>query len=735
MSTNRSATVGVIGGGLGGLAAACTLAARGYSVVLLEKNPWLGGKAALWEEQGFRFDMGPTILTLPSVLARIFDEAGRRLDDYLELVRIDPQWRSFFTDGTTLDLLADIDQMSAGLDAFSRGTGPSYRRFMEHSARLHRISDRFFFWRPVGGLRDMFDVKTAFEPSLLPELLAMRPGSSVAATVRSHVPDARVAQMLDHFTQYVGSAPDASPAVLCGIAHMQTSEGVWYPLGGTGAVPRALTRLATELGVEIRTGTGVRRILLTEDGGVRGVETEAGEHIPLDAVVSNSDAVRTHRELLGGKAATRFERRRRYEPACSGVVLYLGLDRRYDHLLHHNFVFSHDPEEEFEAIYRRGEPAADPTCYVCAPARTEPGVAPPGGEALYVLVHTPYLRPHHDWDRLFPTYRKTILEKLRSTGWIDGHRGSYSRRALADPCRHPSALRRPERRHLRHCLPRALAGGLQAVQSQSGRKGSLPRGWRCPPRSGDANGPDVGMDRRGRTRLRRRGKPGGSRQTPLGCRRPLFAIPRRSEVVLPSPEPATPADSSPPVLARRSPLLVRFFIRHVKRFYLARNFHAVRLSRSGRPGPLPGGPLIVVLNHPSWWDPLVGIVLTELFPDRSHFAPMDADALRRYRIFDRMGMFGVESGHSEGLESSFAPAAPSLLDRGPRSGSRLRVALPTRRTAAGRSTRSGASRTPPEAGGHSAAGSGVSLLGRALSRSAGPVRPSHHCRTGRRPIR
>ena len=110
--------------------------------------------------------------------------------------------------------------------------------------------------------------------------------------------------MLDHFTQYVGSAPDASPAVLCGIAHMQTSEGVWYPLGGTGAVPRALTRLATELGVEIRTGTGVRRILQAGEGGVRGVETEAGEHIPLDAVVSNADAVRTHRELLGGKAAT-----------------------------------------------------------------------------------------------------------------------------------------------------------------------------------------------------------------------------------------------------------------------------------------------------------------------------------------------------------------------------------------------------------------------------------------------
>ncbi len=122
----------------------------------------------------------------------------------------------------------------------------------------------------------MINLKTTFEPSLLRDLLALHPGRSVAGTVRSHVPDARVAQMLDHFTQYVGSAPDASPAVLCGIAHMQTGEGVWYPRGGTGAVPRALARLAIELGVEIRLATGLRRILLAGDGGVRGVETESG---------------------------------------------------------------------------------------------------------------------------------------------------------------------------------------------------------------------------------------------------------------------------------------------------------------------------------------------------------------------------------------------------------------------------------------------------------------------------
>jgi len=422
----------VVGGGLAGLASACTLAARGYAVTLLEANSWVGGKAAVLAEQGYRFDMGPTILTIPGVLRRIWAEADRDLDTALDLVPLDPQWRSFFTDGSTLDLVADVAEMQRTLDSYAPGTGSAagYGRFMALAERLHRLSDDFFFWRSVGGLGDMFDPRRGMSLGVLREVMNMRPGHSVAGTVRSFVADPRTAQMLDHFTQYVGSAPDASPAVLCGIAHMQSHDGVWYPRGGTGAVPRALSSLAIDLGVEIRTRTEVRRIIV-EGGRVRGVETAAGERLPAAAVVSNSDSVRTHRELLTAPAGDRFLGRRRYEPACSGVVLYLGLDRRYEQLIHHNFVFSADAHEEFETIYRRGEPAPDPTCYVCAPAITEPEGAPPGGEALYVLVHTPYLRPHHDWKAMFPAYRKRIIEKLESTaGLRDLERHIVFERAL-----------------------------------------------------------------------------------------------------------------------------------------------------------------------------------------------------------------------------------------------------------------------------------------------------------------
>jgi phytoene desaturase len=415
----RQVSIAIIGGGLGGLSAACVSAARGHRVTLYDKNAWLGGKAAVLHEDGFRFDMGPTILTVPRVLHRIFGEAGRKLDDYLDLVRLDPQWRCFFADGSRIDLREDVDVMAGEMERFAPGTGAGdgYRRFQDLSAHLHDVSNRFFFWKPVEDLFDTIDVRANLNPATLRDVLSLRMGATVAGTIRGKVKEERLAQMLDHFVQYVGSSPYGAPAVLCAIAHMQAADGVWYPIGGTRAVADALIRLGRELGVEFRPGSDVVRIMV-ENGAATGLVTATGETNRYDRIVSNMDSVRTYSELVGGELG-RNAQRRRYEPACSGVVLYLGLKKRYDHLLHHDFVFSHDPEEEFHHIYGRGEPAPDPTCYIAAPAGTDPSVAPDGGEALYVLVHTPYLRPHHDWRRMFPAYRQAILDKLKRTAGLD----------------------------------------------------------------------------------------------------------------------------------------------------------------------------------------------------------------------------------------------------------------------------------------------------------------------------
>jgi phytoene desaturase len=416
--------VGIIGSGLAGLSSACTLAARGHQVEVFEKNPWLGGKAAPLQAQGFRFDMGPTILIQPSVLKRIFAEANRNLEDYIPMVRLDPQWRCFFEDGTRIDLRDNAAEMAASLEKIWPQMGAGYLKFLEQSEQLHSISDRFFFWRSIGSMRDTMDVKGAFDLKVLRDVMRMRLGKTVSGVIREHIADANVAQMLDHFVQYVGSSPDASPAILCAIGHMQMEEGIWYPMGGTRAVPEGLVKLGTELGVVFHTSTDVLRVTTSADsrntsaGRVTGLLTGDGQTHKFDAVVSNSDAVRTHRELVGGPAARHFENRRSYEAACSGVVLYLGLNKRYDHLAHHDFVFSRDPHEEFRAIYEEGEPAPDPTCYLAATAQTDPTSAIPGGEALYVLVHTPYLRPHHDWSKMLPAYRQVILDKLKRTAGL-----------------------------------------------------------------------------------------------------------------------------------------------------------------------------------------------------------------------------------------------------------------------------------------------------------------------------
>jgi diapolycopene oxygenase len=409
--------VGVIGSGLGGLSAACVLAARGYKVTVFEKNSWLGGKAAVLNQDGFRFDMGPTILICPSVLERVFSEAGERLSSYLNLIPLEPQWRSFFSDGSVLNLLGNEQEMQNELQRYSPKSVDGYRNLQATSAELHGISDRFFFWKSIGSMWDTFQTGSALNLTLLRDVSKMKLGQTVAGAIRREIKDERVAQMLDHMVQYVGSSPEKTPAILCAIAHMQASEGVWYPMGGTRAIPEALVKLARRLGVEFRTDCPVSRVT-TSSNSVTGVETASGEQVALSAVVANSDAVRTYRELLGGEIARDFDRRRSYEPACSGIVMYLGLKRQYPHLAHHNFVFSRDPKEEFHAIYNDGQLPPDPTCYLCAPSRTESSVAPAGREALYVLVHVPYLRKNQDWSQIYPQYRKVILEKLKQTAGL-----------------------------------------------------------------------------------------------------------------------------------------------------------------------------------------------------------------------------------------------------------------------------------------------------------------------------
>ncbi|TVQ52788.1 MAG: phytoene desaturase [Phycisphaerales bacterium] len=415
----------VIGGGLAGLAATVELASNGYAVTLVEKNEHLGGKMNVLSEKGFSFDMGPTILTLPHVIAGIIERTGRNVADYLDLINLDPQWRCLFEDQTVIDLHQDpmvmADAMDQQFPAAKPGSG--YRDFIEYSRRMYRLSERVFFYRDLGSAMDMMRQTSPNDFGLLRDVMAMRMHSTMAKTVHRSVKEPHLQQLCEHFLQYVGSSPFLAPAILSLIAAAQTDHGCCYAMGGTRMVARTLENIARELDVEILTGVGVQRII-HDNHRATAVELEDGRIIPARSVVSNCDVQRTNRDLIGSAKSSQEQRAiaSQYTPACSGVVLYLGLDRQYDHLAHHNFLFSEDSEREFNDIYHRGVPAPDPTIYLAVPSRTDPDQAPEGGEALYALIHTPYRRPGQNWDGadgLFAQYRPTVIDKLKRFGMDD----------------------------------------------------------------------------------------------------------------------------------------------------------------------------------------------------------------------------------------------------------------------------------------------------------------------------
>jgi phytoene desaturase len=415
----------VIGGGLAGLAAATELAGRGVRVTLVERNQHLGGKMNVLAEKGFTFDMGPTILTIPNVLRGIIQRTGRTVSDYIDLVRLDPQWRCMYEDGTVIDLLEKPEAMAAAMDKQFPGTGAGrgWVDFVEYSRRMFRLSGKVFFFKDLGGVMDLMRVPPSNEPGLLKDVFAMRMHSTVGATIEKHIREPHLRQLAEHFLQYVGSSPFLSPAILSLIAAAQVDDGCWYAMGGTRNVARSLERILREERAEIITGTGVKR-LITDGKTVRGVELDDGRTLTADVVISNCDVQRTYRDLDGSQAGISEQRRigGAYTPACSGVVLYLGLDRQYQHLLHHDFLFSKDAHLEFDDIYRQGIPARDPTVYICVPSRTDPTQAPAGCEALYALIHTPFLRPGQVWEGpggMMEQYRPVIIEKLKRMGMPD----------------------------------------------------------------------------------------------------------------------------------------------------------------------------------------------------------------------------------------------------------------------------------------------------------------------------
>lgn len=457
MSEKKKAAV--VGAGIGGLAAAVSLATAGFKVSLYEKNPGPGGKLNLLEKDGFKFDLGPSILTLPQIFRDLFARAGKKLEDYAPIQEIKPHWRNFFEDGLTLDFTPDTRLMEAELRKVGED-GRGFYSFLEYSRRQALFTEEGYFKHGYDTLAEMNRGYGIFR-----NMLGFDWRRSMDAGVRAHVKDPRLVDALNYFIKYVGSSPYAAPGTMNLLAHVQFGHGLWYVSGGMYNMALALERLARDCGVQLHYNTAVAAIN-KRDGAAAGLTLAGGAAVEADLVVSNMEVIPAYRELLGedegfmGSLA-------KFEPACSGLVLDLGIKGDYPQLAHHNFFYSRDAKAHFEALFGRGELSSDPTIYLVAPCVTDKSVAPPGCSVLKILPHIPHIqdkKPHTPADYL--RFREVVLDKLERMG-LTGLRG----RIVTEDMLTPPDLKR---------MYNSNKGSIYGVVSDRARNS----GFRAPKRSG-----------------------------------------------------------------------------------------------------------------------------------------------------------------------------------------------------------------------------------------------------------
>ena len=397
------ARVVVVGGGVGGLATAIRLRALGHQVTVFERRDVVGGKLATHEHDGYVFDIGPSLVTLPHVFDEVFRSAGTSLDEQVDLVRLDPQFAYHWTDGASLIVPDGDDDTARAFDEFTPGAGEQWRAFDERGRRIWDVADRTFF---AGPMSNPWSLAKRLRSPL--DLTAIDPMRTLQRSAESFFDDPRLVQWAGRYATYSGSSPYAAPATLACIPHIEARFGCWYPMGGLDALRAAFERVARDIGVEIHTGTDVEGIVAPDGGAVSGVRLADGSQEPADIVVANTDAEHLYADLLPDADA--LKRVRRAKRSTSGFVLCVGVRGLTPGLQHHNVWFSDSYRAEYDQL-DAGELADDPTIYACVSSVTDPSQAPDGCENWFLLVNTP---PDVEIDA--DAYGDVVLERLAERG-------------------------------------------------------------------------------------------------------------------------------------------------------------------------------------------------------------------------------------------------------------------------------------------------------------------------------
>ncbi len=404
----------VIGSGFGGLAAAIRLQARGYQVRLLEQRDQLGGRAYVYRRDGHVFDGGPTVITAPFLIAELFELCGKRMEDHLRLVEVDPYYRIRFHDGRVFDYTGDAERMAEEVRKLSPKDVDGYQRFVSESERIFRTGFEELGDVPFSRAGDMLRI--------VPAMMRLRSYLTVHQLVSRFISHPDLRTVLSFHPLLVGGNPFKTTSIYALILFLERKWGVWFAMGGTGAVVAALGELFTGLGGEVELNAKVEEILVrpgARRAAVRGVRLAGGREIAADLVISNADAGFTYRHLLPESARQKHsnERVERMRYSMGLFVGYFGTKIQYPDVAHHMILLGPRYKGLLDDIFAKKKLAEDFSLYLHRPTRTDPALAPEGRDTFYVLSPVPHLGTDApvDWQAEGPRYRDRVLRHLEDT--------------------------------------------------------------------------------------------------------------------------------------------------------------------------------------------------------------------------------------------------------------------------------------------------------------------------------
>ncbi len=402
----------IIGAGLGGLSAGIHLRNAGYDVEIYEKNLHIGGRLNVLKAEGFSFDLGPSILTLPHIFERLFTGAGKKMEDYVKMQSLPVHWRSFFENGNMIEFDLDRVMMERNNPALSAEDFKQLYAFLDYSKKLYAITNKVYFEK---GLENLWQVIRHYGP--LSALKGFDAFSVMNDGTRRYIKNIQLGNAINFFVKYVGSSAYHAPAILNLMPHVQFNFGLWYTDGGLIKLAEGVTKLAEDVGIKIFVNSEVVKIE-KKNGAVDSIILKDGREIKGDIIISNLEVIPAYEKLLEEDKSF-IKKYEKFEPTCSGLVIHIGTKKEYPMLAHHNFFFSNNPKKHFNQVFKEYKLPDDPTVYVVAAARTDKSQAPAGCENIKILPHIPHIQDRPFTKDDYMKLRDRVLEKLERMGLKD----------------------------------------------------------------------------------------------------------------------------------------------------------------------------------------------------------------------------------------------------------------------------------------------------------------------------